>query len=213
MSTNVRIHAVLILYVIILLEVISANVSSVLLVSILNVIILWVHINVFVVLVTLEILPSFAPVFAIISKIVSHFSNNCCLDIDECLQNPCGPGADCINIAGSYQCQCPDKYVARGTPEFGCDRAAVDVSCKFDFDCTLNAGCVDSSCRCKPGYQINGIECIGLSMSVYLFSILTIILLLKMWTNAKTETFVEIMPNVLTLTEVMSVSADQAMKR
>ncbi len=88
-------------------------------------------------------------------------------DIDECLQNPCGPGADCINIAGSFKCECPDKYVARGTPELGCDRAAVDVSCKFDYDCTDNAGCVDGSCRCKPGYQTSGIDCIGIFGSNY----------------------------------------------
>ncbi|OTF71469.1 hypothetical protein BLA29_015211, partial [Euroglyphus maynei] len=44
--------------------------------------------------------------------------------------NPCGPNAKCLNTIGSFQCQCPDKYLARdGNAELGCDRAAVDVYC------------------------------------------------------------------------------------
>ena len=37
--------------------------------------------------------------------------------------------------------------------------------------------------------------------------------MIQMWMSAKTETFVELMPNVLTLTEAMSASVDPVMKR
>lgn len=84
-----------------------------------------------------------------------------CTDIDECASgSPCGPGAQCHNLEGGYKCTCPDKYLARGTPEMGCERAAVDIGCSGDFDCTQNALCVNSTCQCKLGYQISGIECV-----------------------------------------------------
>lgn len=82
--------------------------------------------------------------------------------MDECLQNPCGPNAICMNTIGAFTCECPNKYLARGgSPELGCDRAAVDVACQFDYDCTENAACVSGNCQCDQGYQINGINCIG----------------------------------------------------
>lgn len=84
------------------------------------------------------------------------------IDIDECLQNACGSGAVCTNVPGLFRCDCPEKYIARGTPEFGCDRAAVDVSCNFDVDCTDNAQCAEGVCRCKSGFQPSGIDCVGM---------------------------------------------------
>lgn len=50
--------------------------------------------------------------------------------------------------------------MARGTPEMGCERAAVDIGCSNNFDCTQNALCLNSTCQCKLGYQINGIDCV-----------------------------------------------------
>lgn len=32
-----------------------------------------------------------------------------CIDINECSNNPCLPGAVCFNEPGSYSCQCPSK--------------------------------------------------------------------------------------------------------
>ncbi|KAI2804698.1 hypothetical protein BLOT_003686 [Blomia tropicalis] len=87
-----------------------------------------------------------------------------CYDVDECQHNPCGVNAICMNTIGSFTCECPNKYLARGgSPELGCDRAAVDVACQFDYDCTSNAACVDGNCQCNPGYQINGINCIDVN--------------------------------------------------
>lgn len=92
------------------------------------------------------------------------------LDIDECLQNPCGPNAVCMNTIGSYTCECPNKYLARGgSPELGCDRAAVDVACQFDDDCTGNAACINNNCQCRPGYQIKGVECVGKCLELLIF--------------------------------------------
>ena len=42
----------------------------------------------------------------------------------------------------------------------GCERAAVDIGCQSDFECTSNALCINSTCQCKLGYQINGIDCV-----------------------------------------------------
>ena len=64
---------------------------------------------------------------------------------------------------GSFTCECPNKYLARGgSAELGCDRAAVDIACQFNYDCTENASCIQGNCQCNPGYQINGINCIGI---------------------------------------------------
>lgn len=37
-----------------------------------------------------------------------------CVDLDECLTNPCGPASICTNIRGSYHCECESGFV--GTP-------------------------------------------------------------------------------------------------
>lgn len=83
--------------------------------------------------------------------------------MDECAtgpRGPCGPGAHCQNLEGGYRCSCPEKYQARGTPEMGCERAAVDIDCAGDFDCTSNAQCLNGTCQCRLGYQISGVECV-----------------------------------------------------
>lgn len=30
-----------------------------------------------------------------------------CVDLNECLSNPCGAGAKCINEYGGFLCECP----------------------------------------------------------------------------------------------------------
>ena len=38
-----------------------------------------------------------------------------CIDIDECLSGPCSSDLTCINMDGSYSCDCPDGTINNGT--------------------------------------------------------------------------------------------------
>ena len=58
-----------------------------------------------------------------------------CVDLNECLSNPCGSGAKCINQFGGYICECPPG--AKGDPYTGC--GVVDL-CQSS-PCGLNARC------------------------------------------------------------------------
>ena len=37
-----------------------------------------------------------------------------CVDIDECLGNPCDSKADCFNTQGSFRCNCKNGYEGTG---------------------------------------------------------------------------------------------------
>ena len=58
-----------------------------------------------------------------------------CVDLNECLSNPCGSGAKCINQYGGYVCECPPG--AKGDPYTGC--GVLDL-CQSS-PCGLNARC------------------------------------------------------------------------
>ncbi|ETN73999.1 EGF-like domain protein [Necator americanus] len=50
-------------------------------------------------------------------KVSDDKQNPTCVDVDECLDNPCHPGVDCINLPGKFQCVgCPKGY--HGTVSF-----------------------------------------------------------------------------------------------
>ncbi|CAB4059875.1 unnamed protein product [Lepeophtheirus salmonis] len=103
-----------------------------------------------------------------------------CEDIDECKDsNPCGTGAHCFNIMGSFKCKCPRG--TRGDPYiYGCvgkkkktkSECSVDDDCPGQLSCSENAKCVNPCsslpcgtnatciaedhaawCRCKPGFN------------------------------------------------------------
>ncbi|XP_078615554.1 sushi, von Willebrand factor type A, EGF and pentraxin domain-containing protein 1-like isoform X2 [Branchiostoma floridae x Branchiostoma japonicum] len=62
-----------------------------------------------------------------------------CVDIDECLGNPCGPTPNrCQNSPGSFSCQCGHGYEPRGM-------TCVDIN-----ECTGNHGC-DHVCENTQG--------------------------------------------------------------
>ena len=70
------------------------------------------------------------------------FSNNECVDIDECLNSPCEPTAICINTIGAYQCQCPP-----GTVPDAFGRCRSSDQCLSDNDCLKTATCNNGKCQ------------------------------------------------------------------
>ena len=38
---------------------------------------------------------------------------NICIDINECLANPCENGGTCLNTEGDYQCTCPCGWIGK----------------------------------------------------------------------------------------------------
>lgn len=81
-----------------------------------------------------------------------------CLDINECLGNPCPSGAVCTNIPGSYLCQCPGGTSGDAYKD-GCSRMVdTQFSCSENHPCPLGENCVTDSftgssvCICRQGY-------------------------------------------------------------
>lgn len=92
-------------------------------------------------------------------------------DMDECKENPCGPGAQCTNLPGGYECSCPSGFRGDPSPLAGC----VDVDeCTLPQDgkplCGADASCVNTPggyfCRCPSGFTGNPrVSCVGESLS------------------------------------------------
>ncbi|ROT61478.1 hypothetical protein C7M84_020730 [Penaeus vannamei] len=82
-----------------------------------------------------------------------------CQDVDECVARlpngrlPCGPGAECYNQVGGFECRCPpdssgDAYTT------GCSKA--QEKCSSDSDCLVNERCVQpGKCVCPPPYFVD----------------------------------------------------------
>lgn len=69
-------------------------------------------------------------------------SDNKCLDINECDENPCHSSAECINLHGTYRCACPQGTI--GDPvEGGC---STPHQCESDNDCQDSQGCINHKC-------------------------------------------------------------------
>ncbi|XP_067944122.1 adhesion G protein-coupled receptor E2-like [Watersipora subatra] len=71
-----------------------------------------------------------------------------CVDVDECVKQPCDKNAACTNTIGSFICTCSANYTGSG------------LSCSvFDYCqlCTSQEVCVETSgvksCDCRSGYQ------------------------------------------------------------
>jgi hypothetical protein len=96
-------------------------------------------------------------------------SGSICVDIDECRSSPniCGERANCLNLPGSYKCQCDAGFI--GTPpRLPCKAPCEDVKCGAHAYCQpeeneafciceegwtflpsdISKGCVDSKCSC-----------------------------------------------------------------
>ena len=82
-----------------------------------------------------------------------------CRDVDECTirrpdgRPPCGPGAECYNQVGSYECRCPPG--SSGDPlTSGCSVAV--LQCSSDAECSENERCVQpGKCVCPPPYFVD----------------------------------------------------------
>ncbi|CAB4007669.1 fibrillin-2-like isoform X48, partial [Paramuricea clavata] len=107
-----------------------------------------------------------------------------CIDINECLTNPCSPNgfsgngfncqninecvvssschtnADCTDTVGSFTCQCKSGYTGDG---FAC----VDINECLTNPCHANAVCQNTpgsfTCVCNVGYFGNGFNCVDIN--------------------------------------------------
>lgn len=85
------------------------------------------------------------------------------MDIDECAENPniCS-NSNCVNLLGSYTCECPQGYEVDSTRDNSC----ADVNECLRSPCGRNAQCsnLDGSfkCTCLDGYSGDSMtECMG----------------------------------------------------
>lgn len=81
-----------------------------------------------------------------------------CMDVDECVLEPCGPGAICTNSDGGFGCACAQGY--QGDPPL-CGN--VDECTTGTSGCSTNADCFDTEggfdCVCKAGFTGDGKAC------------------------------------------------------
>lgn len=78
-----------------------------------------------------------------------------CKDVDECANNPCADGAECVNMAGGFKCNCPSGFSDAGNGE------CVDINeCGRQNACGINAKCINIpgsyKCICPPGFSGRG---------------------------------------------------------
>ncbi|XP_014478673.1 PREDICTED: fibrillin-1-like [Dinoponera quadriceps] len=75
-----------------------------------------------------------------------------CVDLDECLTNPCGPASICSNTRGSYHCECESGFV--GTPpHVQCKAPCDEVTCGDHAFCKADGH--EAYCICEDGWTFN----------------------------------------------------------
>lgn len=77
-------------------------------------------------------------------------------DIDECVSNPCSPGAVCVNTPGSHNCSCPTGFSALTS-----NGECLDINeCSKNNSCATNAKCINVpgsfKCICPKGFEGEG---------------------------------------------------------
>ncbi|KAK6011724.1 calcium binding EGF domain protein, partial [Ostertagia ostertagi] len=95
-------------------------------------------------------------------KVSDDKLNPTCVDVDECLDNPCHPGVDCINLPGKFQCTgCPKGYHGNGQICADIDECAAEIypcSSIPHVPCFNTIGSFHCG-NCPPGYQGDGRSC------------------------------------------------------
>lgn len=90
------------------------------------------------------------------------FKRQSCVDVDECIEGTarCPTNAICVNLDGSYDCECPRGYIRNST--YGCFVTA--GMCPDGTMCDKNAHCKPGEgysyrCKCKVGWAGDGLFC------------------------------------------------------
>lgn len=61
-------------------------------------------------------------------------------DVDECVNSPCGENVPCINVEGSYSCECLDGWTGKNCTE-GKEPLDCFKNCLMNFDKYRNKTC------------------------------------------------------------------------
>lgn len=79
--------------------------------------------------------------------------NNVCIEVDECVSNPCLNGATCIDAVNSYQCQCRNGYTGLRC-EKAIDYCDVNkVQCINGGKCRSISETASAVCDCPSGFK------------------------------------------------------------
>ncbi|KAL5014660.1 hypothetical protein ScPMuIL_008930 [Solemya velum] len=91
---------------------------------------------------------------------------HCLVDVDECLDSPCGIDRECVNKAGTYKCVCKKGFSDRNgvCTEYGlCPEGWTGITCHDDINecddnpCSHSGKCVNTEgsyfCECLPGFE------------------------------------------------------------
>lgn len=69
--------------------------------------------------------------------------NSTCVDVDECDSKPCSENSMCINLSGSYKCDCVSPFI-KNTKTNECK---LPNECVSNEDCSENSFCSNSKCE------------------------------------------------------------------
>ena len=86
------------------------------------------------------------------SGTILNETGDACVNVDECLDNPCHADATCTDTEGSYDCACNEGFEGDGTECVAVDPCSIAA-------CDEHATCTDGACVCNNGYEGDGESC------------------------------------------------------
>ena len=85
---------------------------------------------------------------------VGNPRTECIRDVNQCLSNPCGPNARCVDLVGTFDCKCEPGCIGNGRTGCKCPPSQVD-GCQFKI-CGPNAKCRSQNgvgqCYCPSNF-------------------------------------------------------------